>query len=79
MIPESPFSKTDLQPIEDVYEKRGSLMGLRLPNGKVLLNYEHGTKNSLLADIAKQIGAETIVVKGTWKFIPDRLENESNT
>ena len=72
----SPFEKTQLLPIEEGFSKKGVLMGLLLPNGKILLNYEHGTKNSTMAEIARVLNATQIVVQGTWTFTPDLLDEE---
>lgn len=68
----SPFATSKLLPIEDEYKKEGKLMGLRLPTGEILINYEHGTKNSVIAEIAKVLKAEVVVVSGTWTFTPHK-------
>lgn len=67
----SPFSKTDLQPIETQYSKRSSHMGLELPGGQVLINFNDGTSHAMLKAIAAQLGAKIVTVKGTWVFHPD--------
>lgn len=67
--PNSPFSKTNFQAFED-YSVEGSLHGLLLPNGEVLVNYEHNTSTKTLFGIARQLGAQVIVIKGEWTFHP---------
>jgi hypothetical protein len=69
--PNSPFSKTNFQAFEE-FSKPGILEGLLLPNGEVLVNFEHNTSTHTLFGIARQLNAEVISVKGTWQFVPDK-------
>lgn len=72
----SPFSQTDLQPIADSYSKRSAHMGIRLPDGRVLINFNDGSSFAIIKAIAKTLRADIVTVKGTWTFVPDRIEDE---
>lgn len=71
ILPNSPFGKTDFQNLGE-YHKKGSHLGLLLPNGEVIINFEAGTSHSVLAGIAKTLKAKMIIVTGTWTFEPDK-------
>lgn len=73
----SPFSGTNLIPVEQEYSYQAKLMALKLPNGNLIINYNHSTKKSVLQEMARIMGAEFVLVPGTWTFTPDR-ENDDN-
>ncbi len=66
----SPFQQTNLVPIENEYSYDASLFGLRMPSGKIVINFDQSTKYSVLKDIARITGSELVTVKGTWTFVP---------
>lgn len=70
MEPNSPFSKTDFQPFGE-YSRKGNQTGFLLPDGRILVNFNGNTSHGVLAQIARQLGAELISISGTWKFTPD--------
>ena len=70
MEPNSPFSKTNIQPFGE-FSRQGSHVGFLLPDGRILVNFSDNTHQSVLSQIAQTIGAELIVVSGTWTFKPD--------
>jgi hypothetical protein len=73
MLPESPFSKTEIHELGD-FSKHGTHVGFRLPDGRVLVNFDGATSHSVLVQIARAIGAELIVISGTWTFTPDPVQ-----
>lgn len=72
----SPFAKTEFVDINESYSKEGLITGMQLPDGRILLNFDHNTKTSVVAEIAKLIGAKVVVVKGTWTFTPAVEEDD---
>lgn len=66
----SPFQQTNLIAIEESYSYEATLFGLRMPSGKVVINFDHRTKYSVLKDIARITSSEVVQVKGTWTFEP---------
>lgn len=72
----SPFSQTDLQPIAESHTKRSSHMGIKLPDGRVLINFNDATSYAMIKAIARTLRADIVTVKGTWTFTPDRIEDE---
>lgn len=73
MLPDSPFAKTNMQPL-GTFQKKGSHVGFLLPDGRVLVNFNDGTHHSFLVQIADALGAELISVTGTWTFEPDSTQ-----
>lgn len=59
--------------------KEGTLSGLRLPDGKILVNLHSNTSQELLNTFAKLFGAEQVLVKGTWEFRPTEREEENDS
>jgi hypothetical protein len=70
MLPSSPFSKTELQTL-GTFSKKGSHIGLLLPDGRILINFADSTHQSVLTEVAEALGAELISIPGTWTFEPD--------
>jgi hypothetical protein len=68
----SPFSQPDLIPITQEYSRKAKLMAIKLPDGNIIIDYNHSTKKSVLQDMARVMGAEFVLVSGTWTFTPDR-------
>lgn len=68
----SPFHQTELQPIENIYTKEGSILGIQLPSGEIYINFNSSTNYSYLANIAKLLRGEVVQVHGTWTFLPHR-------
>lgn len=66
----SPFSKTNLIPIEVGYSTEGLITGLRLPDGQIILNFDKNTNLAVLKAIATITQSEIVNVKGTWTFTP---------
>lgn len=73
MLPDSPFSKTEMQELGE-YSKPGSHVGFLLPDGRILVNFADSTHHSVLAQIARAVGAELISISGTWTFTPDPVQ-----
>lgn len=73
MLPDSPFSKTEIQELGE-FARHGSHTGFRLPDGRILVNFNDATQHSVLSQIARSIGAELVVISGTWKFTPDPIQ-----
>lgn len=71
----SPFSRTDFH-VFGPHSKRGSHMGIRTKDGQILINFNDGTSHAMLKSIASAIKAEMIVIKGTWTFTPDVIEDD---
>lgn len=76
--PSSPFSKTNFQDISVTFSRRDKVFGLRLPTGKIVLNFERNTSQRMLTEMARVLHAELVIVKGTWTFVPDQEEDDSN-
>lgn len=70
MLPSSPFSKTTMQPL-GTFTKKGSHVGLLLPDGTVIVNFNDTTAHSVLIQLADALGAELISISGTWVWTPD--------
>jgi hypothetical protein len=66
----SPYSQTEIKAL-GTHEKRGVHTGFKFPDGKILINFSDQTSHSVLAQIARQLGAELISISGTWTFTPD--------
>lgn len=77
MLPNSPFQKVDMQPIEEGYETKGKVPGLRRKDGSILLNFNTSTSHDFLKRIAKITDCELVWVSGTWTFTPDRDNEDS--
>lgn len=73
MLPTSPYSKTNLQRL-GTFQKKGTHVGLLLPDGQILVNFDSGTSHSVLTQVADAIGAELISIPGTWTFEPDSTQ-----
>lgn len=74
MEPNSPFSQAAIHQLGE-FKKPGVHTGFRMANGQILVNFSDTTKHSVLAEIARQLGAELISVSGTWTFTPDENQD----
>ena len=77
----SPFEKINFVPIEQSYSYEATVFGLRMPTGNIIINFNPGTRYGLLKQIADQLGAEIVNVKGTWSFEPsvEVVDNGANS
>ena len=73
--PTSPFTQTNLVPFGE-YSKRGCQIGLKFPDGKININFDSNTSQAFLRQIADLLGADIVVVPGTWTFTPDPIEQD---
>lgn len=75
----SPFNESHFVDLESgELTKAGTLAGLRLPDGKILVNMHSNTSQELLNKFSKLFGAEQVLVKGTWVFQPTVEREEEN-
>lgn len=74
--PLSPWSKSDFRDANEPFSKKGTQTALRLPDGKILINYENNTSEEMLQTMARLFKAEIILVRGTWTFVADREEED---
>lgn len=70
MIPGDPFSTTELKPL-GTHSRIGSHIGILMPDGNLVVNFNDSTRQDILRGIADTIKAELVIVTGTWTFVPD--------
>ena len=69
-IPTQSFENMDPVTLDKVaYE--GHATGLRLPDGSILAFPRINSHQGVARLLARALNAEIVVIKGTWKFIPD--------
>lgn len=74
-IPSQSFSNMNPVPMDQV-EYRGHATGLHMPDGTLLAFPRINSHQGVVRILARTLKAEVVIIKGTWKFIPDVESDE---
>lgn len=75
----SPFSESNFVDLETgELVRKATLSGLRLPDGRIIVNLHSNTSQELLNAFSKILSAEQVLVKGRWVFEPEREEENDS-